>query len=216
MSNEALFYDEEMTDGQSDPVVSEMPVFLNNHAGNSLIVLQYPTRKAGQTSQTTRISMKPEAQILETAIDPQLPMQFINSSKGMHRLSQKYSGVLNENSSRFAVGYVKNNAFYITYVPRTGQMRPEFPDKAPLLNSAMLQTKGPEDAANLRSVQMSVKSTSQELPKHSVALEYWRQANKEESVNYNLGELSQHQRDDLLASQVDDPVEVDSNIFRSL
>lgn len=206
MEEEALFVNEK-SHNVEDPVVSEMPVFLNNNAGENLILLQYPTRRQNQAYKVSQVRLKPISQVIETDLNLSVPSRYIDESKGStaQGLTQKFAGVLKDGQGRFAAGYVHDGALHISLVPQVGQLRPKFASQSPtVLQPVMVQANSQAKAKDqglpaLRSVQMSVKSSAVELPKHSGVLEFWRSANKEEAVDYEPENLEETQVHKLLA-----------------
>lgn len=206
MDEEALFVNEESPKVE-DPVVSEMPVFLNNNAGDNLVLLQYPTRKQNQAYKASQVRLKPNSQAIETDLNLDVPSQYIDETGGstLQGLTQTFGGVLKDGQGRFAAGFMHDGAFHISLIPQIGQLRPKFASQvSTLLQPAMLQANSqakPKDPSQpaLRSVQMSVKSTSVEIPKHSGVLEFWRSANKEEAVDFDPENLDEAQVQKLLA-----------------
>ncbi|GMM51381.1 hypothetical protein DASB73_023390 [Starmerella bacillaris] len=190
---------------EADPIISEVPVYLNNNCGSNLVVVQYPTRKAniantGNSSKISGIRLKEQSDVIEVDIENRVPTIYIDTVRQSSNLGlgQTFSGVLNKNEGKYAVGYLHNDAFYLSLVPKTGQLRPKF--KIKKVEEAVVQEEKTEQPQQLRSVQMSVKSTTSEQPRCSSVLDFWRKAEKEDVVEYGTEVLDSEERDKLLGS----------------
>lgn len=201
-----------------DEVVAEIPVYLNNRVGSDLMLLQYPTRSKAPADAdpdaqpevvTNSIKVKKQSEVVEVELNSGLPSKLINSNaEGPTNMGimQTYAGTITKNTGRYAVGYMRNGQLYLSFIPQTTQLRPKFA-QTEVTQSSLLQNSSAADNAQapaLKSVQMSVKSTTADVPKHSGVLEFWRQSNKEEPVEYMPEEATPEKRDELLTLDVND------------
>lgn len=211
MSEELFVQDENDQIEVEDEIVAEIPVYLNNRVGSDLLLLQYPTRSrspvATSASQPdvkmSSIKVKEHSEVIEVELNSEVPSDLINANSSASTnmgISQIYSGTLFKNSGRYAVGYMRNGLLHLSLIPQTTQLRPKFAQNE-VTQSSLLPNNSTTDSGHppaLRSVQMSVKSSSTEVPKHSGVLEFWRQSNKEEPKEFVPTETDAERRDNIL------------------
>lgn len=201
-----------------DEIVAEIPVYLNNRVGSDLMLLQYPTRSKAPTGAdlstqpevvTNSIKVKKQSEVVEVELNSGLPSNLINSNaEGPTNMGimQTYAGTITKNTGRYAVGYMRNGQLHLSLVPQTTQLRPKFA-QTEVTQSSLLQNSNLADSSQtpaLKSVQMSVKSTTAEVPKHSGVLEFWRQSNKEEPVEFMPEEATPEKKEEILALETND------------
>lgn len=197
-SAEELFVnqrDEDMPDAivaneSDDPVISETPVCLAGGVGGGLSLLQFPTRKAGlpgANHPVCGLRIKPNSQVIETDVAVSLPPDYHNDLHTNHEHeNQTYGGILKAGIGRYAVGHLGDDgSLHLALVSRSGQLRPIFSDEQPdkkLGNSVVT----PPNPAHIRSVNVSVKSSTEQSTKYSGVLDFWKKAALEDFKSYDF------------------------------
>lgn len=187
--------DEEMPDiveEDDDPVVSETPVYFAGTVGNGLSLLQFPTRKAGLAGAKHPVCgfrLKPESQVVETDVAVDMPSEFRNDLHPSHgQENQTYGGILKSGIGNYAVGHLsEDGSLHLALVSRSGQLRPSFggDDQGEKKFGATLANP-PPNPAQIRSVNLSVKSTTEQTAKYSGVLDFWKKAALEEFKTYDF------------------------------
>lgn len=195
---------------QQDPVTGEVPIYLNGSVGDNLVVLQYPTRpKSVDSRHVHDFKLKPKSQVVEVNVETELgeayldPSHLSSASETALR-SQPYQGILKPAEGYYAVGRLSEEAFYLSVVSRIGQLRPHFAsddvqESRPTSSSTGVSSIGSSGSASttagqqIRSVQLSVKSTTDQTSKISGVLEFWKHANQEayDQYEYEQGDLKE-------------------------
>lgn len=206
----ALMEEDIFVSNEEDPVVSEMPVYVSCAAGANLVVAQFPTRKAPSASTIARLRLKEKSGVLETDVESAVPASYVDETRqtARHALTQTFSGVVGHEET-LAVAYQHGDALYLSLVPRAVQLRPKFAPK-PSEQEQAPGEKQEKPAPQLRSVQMSVKSATNDAPRCSSVLDFWRKAGKEENLEYATEYVDSDARHALLAQRHEQQVPIEA------
>lgn len=189
-----------------DPVVEEIPVYLNSPE-KEVLVLQYPTRKKNERSNgqlASKFRIKPTTGVVEVDIMNDMPYELTDSEKQIrwdNLSAQTFGGMLRPSNGRYGLGTLHNNELHITLVSKTAQLRPQFDhfnrqtkeDKA-----ASMILKDEQKDKTLRAVQMTAKVSSENVNRYSEVIDYWKNVAEEDFVNYTPCERSEDESNVLI------------------
>lgn len=238
MNEEELLF----VSNDEDPVIEETPVYVNSAAGPYTLLAHFPTRRSTHSDEDAKngeicqVKFKEQSRLLEFQVKTPIPPNYIDPSRISSGLSkttlvQPYTGVLTTSETqggKLAVAYIHDNKVFLTLVAQSAQFRPSFAhssqqnqtsadNKDQNQSQQSQQPAQPAQPAQLRSVQMSVKSATNEQPNSSSELEFWRQAAKEDNVDYAVIEPeNETQMAQLLAKEVSEDIEVNTPKFEFL